>query len=79
MTTTTSTITTTPTTVTPKAVHESWLQILLQILSIGVAVAPIAAAPFLGPGSASILSTESQVASGVLSAIEQSEAPPAAS
>jgi hypothetical protein len=55
-------------------VHQSWLQILIQILQLSAAVAPAAAAPFVSPTTEAEIVAESQVVGTVAAAEQQANA-----
>lgn len=65
-----------PPQVTPAQVHNSWLSILLQILQVAAAVAPIAASPFVAGQNATTIAVESQVAGALAAALEGHLNPP---
>ena len=60
--------------ITPAQVHQSWLQILFQIIQIGAAVAPIVAAPLVSSATETEIATESQVAEQVATVLAASQA-----
>jgi hypothetical protein len=65
----TSVATPTASPVTAAQVHHSWVQILLQILKLSAAVAPLALAPVLDKQDETLASTEAGLASQVLGGI----------